>query len=83
MEKKGGLDCMMMELTDLKGLVMTNQIRYEKRNDYKVPGFGRAWIHHVLDPTMYSSCGPRCRPKIYVGKECRIYVEWFLTMTFH
>ena len=52
---------MMMELTDLKGLVMTNQIRYEKRNDYKVPGFGRAWIHHVLDPTMYSSCGPRCR----------------------
>lgn len=41
----------MMELTDLKDhLIMTNQTRYDKRNDYKVPGFGRPWIHHVLGP---------------------------------
>ena len=41
----------MVELTNLKDhLMMTNQIRYGKRNDCKDPGFGKPWIHHVLGP---------------------------------
>ena len=77
MEKKGGLDCIMMELTDLKDLIMTKREMITKSQVLAGLGFIMCW-----DPTMYSSCDPRCRPKIYVGKKCRIYVEWVLTMTF-
>lgn len=68
---------MMMELTDLKDLIMTKREMITKSQVLAGLGFIMCW-----DPTMYSSCDRRCRPKIYVGKKCRIYVEWVLTMTF-